>query len=366
MTISDPSNIRRYAGPGNGFAYDKPVFSQDGSDLRVTLEDPNGVLSTPALDGNDTYDYAVTGAYDPAAFRYPNGVTVTLNTALPSGWTVAVENQPLPIQPSDYIEGGPLPAERLETDLDRLTVLTQIPLNAAGRTVLAPPTDPAGNLVLPPVAQRAGRLFGFDSSGDPVAQDFVTLGGVALSNSTPTSTGTANPGTAEAVSRADHVHNIAGGVGTAIGNLVQLIDAGGNAALPAVSGENLTGLPPYNVYFSDGEIDLDIGETKYIGLGQSSASDVMLVVIPQGGVVYDLRVVTTGSPGSGQNYVFTVHKNQAATTVTCTISGGNTTGLDEVNSFSVAAGDVLSLKAVASASADNTGGVFAAVVVAVQ
>jgi hypothetical protein len=155
--------------------------------------------------------------------------------------------------------------------------------------------------------------------------------------------------------------------GTSIGNLVQLIDAGGNAALPAVSGENLTGLPlivPVN--FGDGDVNLASGATVYIGLGQSSASDVMLVVIPQGGVVYGLRVVTTGSPGSGQNYVFTVHKNQVATSLTGTISNTSTTVYDDTNSFSVVAGDVLSLKAVASASADNTGGVFAAVVVAVQ
>ena len=167
MTISSTTNRLVFAGPGNGFAYNKPVFAQSGSDLYVLIEQADGTLLEPTLGGAGTYDFTISGSYDAASFRYPAGVTVTLNNALPSGWTIAIECRPPNTQSSDYTDGGPLPAERLETDLDRLTVMMQTVQGQAGDAVRISPT--ASGFSNDPIVPIADRVLAFDSAGTAFA-----------------------------------------------------------------------------------------------------------------------------------------------------------------------------------------------------
>lgn len=252
MTIFSTTNIRTYAGPGNGFTYDKPVFSEDGSDLVVTTENPDGVLTVQTLSGAGDQDYTISGTYDPAKFRYPNGVTVTLNENLPAGWRIAIVNDPERIQESDYVNGGPLDAERLETDLDRQVILDQSLATLGERALRQPVTDPDALNPLPTATLRADRFLAFDNTGQPTPKTVQDLGGVVLSDSNPEDLGTAGPGTSSEVSRSDHVHKLPTstdlGLGTAAeedvgtdpGDVVQL---DGSARLPAVDGSQLTNLP---------------------------------------------------------------------------------------------------------------------------
>jgi hypothetical protein len=179
MTISSTTNRLVFAGPGNGFAYNKPVFARSGSDLYVLIEQTDGTLLEPTLDGGGTYDFTISGSYDAASFRYPAGVTVTLNTALPSGWTIAIECRPPNTQSSDYTDGGPLPAERLETDLDRLTVMMQTVQGQAGDAVRISPT--ASGFSNDPIVPAGGRILAFNGAGTaftllvPNTSAYITL-----------------------------------------------------------------------------------------------------------------------------------------------------------------------------------------------
>lgn len=125
MTISNPNNEVIYVGPGQVFNYPYPVFSID--DLKVTIQfGPQNTIINPVINGGGTYDFTVSGTFDPATLRYPNGVTVTLNTSLPdSTYQVALQNRPVLIQTTDYQDGGPLPAELIERDFDRAYVALQ-------------------------------------------------------------------------------------------------------------------------------------------------------------------------------------------------------------------------------------------------
>ena len=83
-------------------------------------------------------------------------------------------------------------------------------------------------------------------------------------------------------------------------------------------------------------------------------------VIPTSGTVKSLYVEIDGAPDTGvgtQEYVVTVRQNTAGTALTCTISEAATTCSDVSNSFTVVAGDVITVEYVPSASAPTARGV---------
>ena len=163
MTISSEVNSVTYNGPGNGFAYSYPVFAP--ADVYVVIRTDAGAYQYPTLDGAGTYDYAVTGTYDTTAQRYLAGVTVTLNTALPSGYTVAIECRPALTQSADFAAAGALPAETLETVLDRQIVVAQRISTQVGRSLqLSPTSSYSGDLLLP--EPSANRGLKWNSSAD--------------------------------------------------------------------------------------------------------------------------------------------------------------------------------------------------------
>lgn len=67
------------------------------------------------------------------------------------------------------------------------------------------------------------------------------------------------------------------------------------------------------------------------------------IVIPAAGTIGSLYADTDTDPASG-SYVFTVTKGGVAQTLTCTLSTGVKTAHDTTHSFSVAAGDVISIR----------------------
>lgn len=170
MTITNPSNRIGYQGPGNGFAYPRPVFNDN--DIYVEIITDQNVVLIPTLDGGDDYDFTVSGTFDDDTFRYPSGVTVTLNNALPSDdWFIVIENRVSPTQSSDYINGGPIPAERLETDLDRLAVMAQAPVSVFQDLVRV---TPAAGIVLPPLIPQANRLLRWNSDGNAIENALIS------------------------------------------------------------------------------------------------------------------------------------------------------------------------------------------------
>lgn len=70
-----------------------------------------------------------------------------------------------------------------------------------------------------------------------------------------------------------------------------------------------------------------------------------LQINPLSGTLKNLRVLLSAAPGVGKSITITVRKNQASTGVSVTISDANTTGVDTVNTVSVAPGDQLAFLA---------------------
>jgi hypothetical protein len=73
---------------------------------------------------------------------------------------------------TDFVTGGDLFANSLNTELDSLTIFAQQNSEAVDRALRAPETDPTTiNMVLPRAADRAGKYLAFDSNGNPEPGD---------------------------------------------------------------------------------------------------------------------------------------------------------------------------------------------------
>lgn len=109
---------------------------------------------------------------------------------------------------------------------------------------------------------------------------------------------------------------------------------------------------------------VDAGSTYYnnffgAGLRDSSPSnnDVRNAGICPFDATITIGSLTTSAPGTSNTLTFSVMKN-GTQVATCSVSGAGTTGTWDVTSFNVVAGDYLSVKVVASASATSTGYYF--------
>lgn len=67
-------------------------------------------------------------------------------------------------------------------------------------------------------------------------------------------------------------------------------------------------------------------------------------VMPAPGVISKLHVDLNGAPAAGKSYAVTIRKAGADQTLTCTVSDSGTNCSDASNSFSVVAGDIVSVK----------------------
>src|SRR5574341_1082320 len=107
------------------------------------------------------------------------------------------------------------------------------------------------------------------------------------------------------------------------------------------------------------DINLGAGATKYVNWGAFDAASEPNVSIPAPYAMTfkNMRAFTGGSPGAGQSYTITLRKNGADTALAVTISDGGTSGSDLADTVAFAAGDTISVKCVASAGANNTGGI---------
>jgi hypothetical protein len=93
--------------------------------------------------------------------------------------------------------------------------------------------------------------------------------------------------------------------------------------------------------------------TVYIGTaGQSATEASAWQVSSQSGTLSQLYVATDAAPGTGNSIAVTVDVNDAAQSITCTISNSATSCSDTVDSATLTPGQVLDFKVVSSASAN--------------
>jgi len=95
---------------------------------------------------------------------------------------------------------------------------------------------------------------------------------------------------------------------------------------------------------------LSTSATRYLspmGLATPSATENDYVqVIAVAGTIKNLYCLLSGTPGTGNDYAFTLMKNGEATTLTCSIADSATTGNDTTHAITVAAGDLITIRAV--------------------
>lgn len=179
MTISSET---RKAGPFNGndattsFPFTFKVFAK--TDIRVVLATPSGTETDLVLDS----DYSVTlnGDQDAA----PGG-TITYpisGDALATGWTLTAVGDIDALQPTDLTNQGGFYPQVIENALDRATILVQQLQETDSRTIQLPVSDSSGDVQLPPAASRAGRVLGFDASGNLQLVEVVEGSEVAIVN----------------------------------------------------------------------------------------------------------------------------------------------------------------------------------------
>jgi hypothetical protein len=131
-----------------------------------------------------------------------------------------------------------------------------------------------------------------------------------------------------------------------------------NNSMPvAKGGTGTTSGAPSNINFGMAT-NFGAGATLYFGQSQSGATDSQWVLISKSGTLSNLYSQFSGSPGVGQTFTITLNKGTVATALTCSMTGGSITCNDSINTVSVVAGDFLSIKAVASASSNNSGSNF--------
>ncbi len=169
MTVSSSTNRASYSGNGSltTFAYGFKVFDQD--DLAVILRASNGTETVQTI----TTDYTVTGVGD------VGGGNVVFGTAPASGVTVVILREMDLEQGLDLVPNDPFPAQSLENSLDKLTFMVQQHDEQLGRTIQASRTNViTGSEFVISAADRANKVFAFDSSGDvSITQEIGTFRG---------------------------------------------------------------------------------------------------------------------------------------------------------------------------------------------
>ncbi len=178
MTINSQRAPVRAQGNGAtvSFAFAYPYFA--AADLQVLLFDQVAndlVAPAPVLNGAAQYDYTLDGVADPETGMFPSTNVVFNNAPLGTYLVVIVSAVPR-TQNVDIANGGRFPADVVNTEFDRLTVMLQDIAAKLGLTLSVPVTD-AAPAALPVAADRANMLLGFDDAGAPVMVPNLPSGG---------------------------------------------------------------------------------------------------------------------------------------------------------------------------------------------
>lgn len=158
MTVASTTTKVSYSGNGSTTVFTVPFYFLAAGDLQVILRSSAGVETVQTL----TSQYTVTGA------GVASGGTVTMLTAPVSGTTLTILRNVSPTQETDLLPNDRLPAESLETALDKLTMLVQQLDEENDRSIKFARSDTSTSSTLPTSGSRAGKILSFDGSGNPV------------------------------------------------------------------------------------------------------------------------------------------------------------------------------------------------------
>lgn len=169
MTVASDASRNDYVGTGTTPDYDYTFRIFAATDLLVAKVPSGSLVETELV---YLTDYTVTGVGSFAGGK----ITLTAGN-LPSGDKLTIRFRTSLTQGTDIRNQSGFFPEVIEDALDRLTKIDQQQQDEVDRSVKLPETE-TGDMRLPTVTERAGRFFGFNAEGGPIAGD-------ALSSATP-------------------------------------------------------------------------------------------------------------------------------------------------------------------------------------
>lgn len=169
MTISTDAARVTHTGNGATTTFSVSPIEQVAADnVVVTLYDTDGVAYPQVLD--DDYalgDLPPPGEGDPPLEPLIGFASeITFGAAPAAGWTVVIERRVALVQPVVLTPNRPFPATSVEAQLDEVTQGLQQLQDRVSRAIILSAADSALPGALPPRAQRASLLVGFDANGD--------------------------------------------------------------------------------------------------------------------------------------------------------------------------------------------------------
>lgn len=157
MTVAAQTPIVSYIEDGTTTTFPAPFRYDSPADLRATR----------LLADGTTVELANGTAFTASPGPTNAGGTLTLTTAGPSGARLTIFRRTARTQAADYIANGAFTAESHEQALDKAMLVNQEQDVDLASTIRVPPGETGA--ALPAASVRAGRLLGFDLSGNPVA-----------------------------------------------------------------------------------------------------------------------------------------------------------------------------------------------------
>lgn len=134
MTVASTNSRVSFAGDGVTVALPVSFYFQQSADLIVKLYNTaTGAVTDQTL----TTHYTISTATD-ADFGWPNGATVTMVTAAPTGTNVVIYRDPAALQELQIPTSGQLPSKPIEAQLDLTTMQVQRVKDVADRSVSLP------------------------------------------------------------------------------------------------------------------------------------------------------------------------------------------------------------------------------------
>lgn len=336
MTISSTT---RTAGPFSGnnvtttFAFAFKVFQ--ASDLELVQVTPAGVESILVI----TTDYTVTLNADQNSA--PGG-SITLTSALATGYTLIITSDIAPLQTTDLTNQGGFYPQVITNALDKLTILVQQALGRIGRSLNYPISDTNTNATLPTKTARLGTVLAFDATtGDPTVGPTIA------------DVGTVSGSVADIHTVADDIAN----VNTVAADIADVNAVAANIANVNAVAANETNIDA--VAANAANINAVAADATDIGAVAGSINEVDVVAADLGGVRFtnDLGLITepvTGPSTTAPGAITTVAISIADVQTTATNIANVNAVAGSVANVNTVAGSIANVNAVAGNNANIT------------
>ena len=158
ILINDTTPRIQYTATSGQTVFTVPFEFFENADLKVYK---NSTLLTI------TTNYTVTGA------GVTGGGSVTLTSGATAGDVITIFRDIAVKRVTDFPTSGPFNISALNNDLDRIVAMVQEREYEITRVVQLSDTDSSASLQLPPVATRASKVLGFDSTGNTIAMQEI-------------------------------------------------------------------------------------------------------------------------------------------------------------------------------------------------